>query len=731
MSNKTRIQNPIRSRVEGPAATLGELGSFFLPPNTPAPAYEPAVPSEVERQVHTLSGIHRPVDAPSGLERQEPNLSRGEKLESVRNGAHVKLSAIEARQLSFSYDNIQPILEDLTFILEAGTWTLIVGSNGSGKSTLAKLLVALELGDQGEILFFGQPLRTVEDLQAIRQQTALVLQNPDNQMVGATCESDVAFGPENMGLPAQEIRNRVDELLALVGLSDKAQVFPPNLSGGEKQRLAIAGALALKAKILVLDESTAMLDPQARVEILEEIARLKRDLGLTVVEVSHLSESMPYVDQVMVIDQKKIRFHGPVGDYLHAMSDPEAKDPVSISTLPLPCPWHIRLLPQMPSNGRPFLEIADGVEAGHVLACALSKDLDRLTLVHRHEKAVRSIEALRDKPACRAPQSSLMKAHHLSYTYPAGAGPSRKALKEIDFAFPAHGLTMILGASGSGKSTLAGLLNGLRTPTEGELEIGSWSWGEVRRLAKRKQKIALRQLRSQVGLVFQYPEHQLFAPTVAEDILFALRCQGVFGGREESKEALSLASHYLDLVGLDASFLDKNPFLLSGGEQRKVALAGVLAAEPRILVLDEVQAGLDPDGQRQLWAILSEWQSQGDRELVMITHDMDLAADRADHIMVLDQGTVSYEGDPADFFGQKDLVARVGLNLPAALIWAEAFTGALDLLNPCRNGEEVEVYCKAMMEIDQVEERGRTQGTGEDSGKGLAQDWTHGQERKD
>lgn len=710
MSNKTRIQNPIRSIEEGPAATLGELGSFFLPPNTPAPAYEPAVPSE-----------------------------------SVRHGAQVKLSAIEARQLSFSYDDIEPILEDLTFIMEAGTWTLIVGSNGSGKSTLAKLLVALELGDQGEILFFGQPLLTVEDLQAIRQQTSLVLQNPDNQMVGATCESDVAFGPENMGLSGQEIRSRVDQLLALVGLEDKAQVFPPNLSGGEKQRLAIAGALALKAKILVLDESTAMLDPQVRIEILEEIARLKEDLGLTVVEISHLSDSMPYVDQVMVIDQKKIRFHGSVGDYLHAMSDPEAKGPVSITTLldpradspvsisalPLPCPWHIRLLPQMPSNWRPFLEMADGVEAGHALAGALSKDLDRLTQVHRHEKAVRSIEALRDKLACRSPQSSLMKAHHLSYTYPAGAGPSRKALKEIDFAFPAHSLTMILGASGSGKSTLAGLLNGLRTPTEGELKIGSWSWGEVRHQSKRKQKKALRQLRSQVGLVFQYPEHQLFAPTVAEDILFAPRCQGVFWGKEESKEALSLASHYLDLVGLDASFLDKNPFLLSGGEQRKVALAGVLAAEPRILVLDEVQAGLDPDGQRQLWAILSEWQSQGDRELVMITHDMDLAADRADHILVLDQGTVSYEGDPADFFGQKDLVARVGLNLPAALTWAEAFTGALDLPNPCRNGEEVETYCRTMLGIAPGAERGRTQDAGEDSGKGLAQDWTQGQERKD
>ncbi len=707
MSNKTRIQNPIRSIEEGPAATLGELGSFFLPPNTPAPAHGPAALGELEKQVDAPSEL----DAPSQLERQEANLSGVETHKSVRHGPQVHLSAIEARQLCFSYEANQHILEDLTFTIKPGTWSLIVGSNGSGKSTLAKLLVALELGDQGEILFFGQPLSTVEDLQAIRQQTSLVLQNPDNQMVGATCESDVAFGPENMGQPAQEIRNRVDALLALVGLSDKAQVFPPNLSGGEKQRLAIAGALALKAKILVLDESTAMLDPQARVEILEEISRLKRDLGLTVVEVSHLSESMPYVDQVMVIDQKKICFHGSVGDYLHAMSDPEAKAPVSITTLldpgadspvsisalPLPVPWHIRLLSQIPSNWRPFLERADGVEAGHVLASALSKDLDRSTLVYRHEKAVRSIEALRDKPACRAPQSSLMKAHHLSYTYPAGAGPSRKALKEIDFALPAHSLTMILGASGSGKSTLAGLLNGLRIPTDGELEIGSWSWGEVRRQPKRKQKIAIRQLRSQVGLVFQYPEHQLFAPTVAEDILFAPRCQGVFG---ESKEALSLASHYLDLVGLDASFLDKNPFLLSGGEQRKVALAGVLAAEPRILVLDEVQAGLDPDGQRQLWAILSEWQSQGDRELVMITHDMDLAADRADHILVLDQGTVSYEGDPADFFGQKDLVARVGLNLPAALIWAEAFTGALDLPNPCRNGVEVETYCRAMLGID-------------------------------
>lgn len=704
MSKKTKIEHLPSSNEEGPAATQEALGSFFVSPNTPSQSI-------------------------------------------VRSEAAAP--AVEGRMLCFSYDANQKVLKDLNFTLEPGSWTLVVGANGSGKSTFAKLLVALQLADQGKILYFGSPLTTVEDLQVVRQLTSLVLQNPDNQMVGATCESDVAFGPENMGHTAPEIRSRVDQLLALVGLEDKAQVFPPNLSGGEKQRLAIAGALALNAKILVLDECTAMLDPQARVEILEEIARLKEDLGLTVVEVSHLSDSMPYVDEVMVLDQKKIRFHGPIGDYLHAMSDPEAKrplsistspdsgadNPVSISALPFPVPWHIRLLPQIPSNWRPFLEIADGVKAGHALACALSKDLDRPTLVKRHEVAVRSLESLRAQKDRQGSQPWLIQAHHLSYTYPAGAGPARKALQEIDFAFPAHGLTMILGASGSGKSTLAGLLNGLRTPTEGELEIGSWSWGAVRRQAKRKQKIALRQLRSQVGLVFQYPEHQLFALTVAEDILFAPRCQGVFGGKEESKEAFSLASHYLDLVGLDASFLDKNPFLLSGGEQRKVALAGVLAAEPRILVLDEVQAGLDPDGQRQLWAILSEWQNQGDRELVMITHDMDLAADRADHILVLDQGTVSYEGDPATFFGQKDLVTRVGLNLPAALTWAEAFTGAPDLPNPCRNGEEVEVYCRAMLGIDPGASQGTDPDLGTAPGRGPSQnwiqDWAQGQERKD
>lgn len=224
---------------------------------------------------------------------------------------------IEATHLTFRYpvegaedgsaaQSTEPILKDVSLSIEKGSFTAVLGHNGSGKSTFAKHINAILVPEEGTMLVDGLDTREEDNLFAIRQKAGMVFQNPDNQIVATIVEEDVAFAPENLGVAPEEIRRRVDDALKTVGMYEYRGHAPSQLSGGQKQRVAIAGVIAMRPDCIVLDEPTAMLDPQGRQEVIETIHRLNREQGITIVLITHYMEEAAEADRVVVIDGGKV-----------------------------------------------------------------------------------------------------------------------------------------------------------------------------------------------------------------------------------------------------------------------------------------------------------------------------------------------------------------------------------------------------------------------------------------
>ncbi len=220
------------------------------------------------------------------------------------------MSFIEIRNVEYKYAEDMAALKGITLNIQEGEFTVIIGSNGSGKSTLAKLLNVLLVPDSGSILVDGMDSKDQNNVWEIRQRVGMVFQNPDNQLVATTVEEDVAFGPENLGIDPKEIRKRVDDSLRQVGMDGYQKHAPHNLSGGQKQRIAIAGVIAMLPKCIVLDEPTAMLDPQGRREVIETITRLNHNEGKTIIHITHYMEEAIGADRVIVLDNGEVKMMG-------------------------------------------------------------------------------------------------------------------------------------------------------------------------------------------------------------------------------------------------------------------------------------------------------------------------------------------------------------------------------------------------------------------------------------
>ncbi len=224
---------------------------------------------------------------------------------------------IKAENLCFAYDDDELgaiVIENMNLEIEKGSFVAILGYNGSGKSTLAKLINLILTPTSGSLYYFGEKCdfdtMTEDEFFELRRRIGMVFQNPDNQLVATIVEEDVAFGPENLGIPPAEIRRRVDEALDIVGMSQFARHSPHQLSGGQKQRIAIAGIIALRPDVIIFDESTAMLDPKGRADVLDTIEKLNREYGTTILHITHYMEEAIRADRVIVIDGGKIKLDG-------------------------------------------------------------------------------------------------------------------------------------------------------------------------------------------------------------------------------------------------------------------------------------------------------------------------------------------------------------------------------------------------------------------------------------
>ena len=567
-------------------------------------------------------------------------------------------------------------LSALDFSIEEGSFVCILGHNGSGKSTLAKLFNALQLPTEGTVLVSGMDSREEKNIFPIRREVGMVFQNPDNQIIASVVEEDVGFGPENIGLPTDEIWQRVNNALSAVHMEAYRLKSPNHLSGGQKQRVAIAGTLAMEPKTIVLDEPTAMLDPSGRKEVLESVLELKRKKGISIILITHYMEEAVDADRILLMDSGKLVMDGSPREVFQNVE--------RLKEYRMDVPLITELAHKLQKKGFPIEktilkkeELEEELFKLKEEGFSLQESKPEKEADIQEEAEVQKDEDIKDEK----PEAGdyIVEAEHLSAIFQEGTAMESFALKDLSMKIRRGSLTAVIGHTGSGKSTLVQHLNGLIKAKSGEIFV---SFRENPPLVKsgksflffkgkktvieKKGRLSLseegfdyRALRFKVGLVFQYPEYQLFEETVLADVMFGPLNQG-----KSREEAEVLAKEALASLGIGEELYGKSPFELSGGQKRKVAIAGVLAMGPELLILDEPTAGLDPAGRDELFEEIAGLRRNYAMTILLVSHSMDDVARYADEVLVLHQGELKLEGTVENVFSKKEELEGMGLGLP-------------------------------------------------------------------
>src|ERR687894_293755 len=507
---------------------------------------------------------------------------------------------IEIEGVSFSYRtgkaDAVPALRDLNLDIEPGQFVAIIGHNGSGKSTLVKLLSAVLYPSEGEIWIDGIPVRE-ENQWEIRQRVAVVFQDPDDQLIMNRVADDVAFGPENLGLPREEIGERAEFALRALGLEEIGGRLIEDLSPGQKQRVAIAGALAMRPHFLILDEPTSLLPSALAGRLISTVRDLNRREGMGVLHVTHSMSEAALFDRVVVLDDGRKVMDGAPAEV--------------------------------------FRRVEELREIGLDVPLAAS-------LAHRGFRPVTPIIELRN----------------FRYTYLEGTPRANEAVRDVSLRIGRGERVAIVGATQSGKSTLvdsfAHLLRLQRGQVfyEGEdIAAPGYDRGALRR---------------KVGIVFQRPDSQLIEDVVGADVAFGPTAAGL-----PADETRARVEESLDALGLPyQEFRLRYVHALSGGQRRRVAIAGVLAMHTPVLVLDEPMAGLDPRGRKGLLELLIKLQRDRELTLVLCSASLTDASLLCDRFIILDRGTVVMDGPVREVLREADRLAELDITLPEPVVGA-------------------------------------------------------------
>jgi energy-coupling factor transport system ATP-binding protein len=558
---------------------------------------------------------------------------------------------IRIRNLSFRYQGAdRNALSDISLHIPEGDFLGIIGSSGAGKSTLTYAMNGVAPhhfpGDfYGEVLIDG--LDTVNaGVEQISRRVGSVFQDIDGQMVASVAEDEILFGLENFGVDHREIEDRLEGALAAAGISELRNRTISSLSGGQKQKLAIAAITALRPKIIVLDEPTGELDPRSSRRIFEYLRELNEDLGLTIVAVEQkIMLLCEFAKHLMVMDRGAVVRQGTVDEVLQR---PDILKNAGVN------------IPRVTSLGERLRE--QGIYTGK-----LPRDLDQARTM---------MESCNRRPAPGTPaegparngsggaagttgaagstgsgrSGEMLRFERVSFSYaPGGEG----TIRDLSFVIGAGEFVALLGENGAGKSTLCRLCNGLLKPSGGRVFLAA----QDTRLVKTSL------LARRAGYLFQNPDRQLCQNTVREEILFGL--DYVLAGmapEELEAEKQRRLEEMLELFGLDGN---RDPFGLSRGERQQTALASVLARRPEILILDEPTTGLDYRECVTIMDLISRLHAGG-TTVLMISHDMEVVADYARRILVLNRGALIGDGPVREIMGNAELLGRASL-LPAQI----------------------------------------------------------------
>jgi energy-coupling factor transport system ATP-binding protein len=533
------------------------------------------------------------------------------------------------------------VLRGVNLEIRAGEFVAVLGRVGAGKSTLCMALNGLvphATGGifRGAVTVLGRNTKehAIADL---AQSVGLVFQDPEMQLTQMRVEDEIAFGPENLGVPTGEIEERVTWALEAVGLTGYRDRSPLHLSGGEKQRAAIAAMLAMRPQVLALDEPTANLDPAGKAAIFNLLANMARERQITIVlATQELERVARYVQRVVVLH-----------DGVIALDDVPA---AVFAQAPLLREWGIgapqlaelaSLLTQQ--TGRPyrFLHVGEAYAQlrGELKAAAEPGGVaDHLAPGPEPQIPVSGLSESNSRPQLAFEQ--------VWFNYPDGT----PALRDVSLSVAAGEFVALLGANGSGKTTLAKHLNGLLKPTGGGVRVNG----------RDTRPLRVAELARTVGYVFQNPDHQIFAATVEEEIAFGLRLQGLSQAEVAERVNWALAAFAL------TPYRELPPALLGWGQRRQVAMAAVLATRPQALVLDEPTGGLDARSRDALMAAVTTFNRSGGT-VILITHNMPLVAEYASRAVVMAGGQVVFDAAPRALFERREILARAKLAAPAVV----------------------------------------------------------------
>lgn len=541
------------------------------------------------------------------------------------------------RDVSLTHaDAAHPSPRDVTFDIDPGEVVLLLGPSGSGKSTLTLALNgliphALPATMTGTVEAGGVATADAQTSE-LSTRVAMVFQDPDAQIVTGTLYDEVAFGPENLRLPLAEVTARTEDALRRVGLWERRDDNPDRLSGGGRQRLAIACALAMGSPLIVLDEPTANLDPQGIDDVYAALADVIAAGDRAILLVEHnLDAAMGFVTRTIVLDREgRVAYDGPVAEILRAHTD----ELVAMGV------W-------LPAATLAALRLRDdGIR------------LDPLPLTP--EELAAQLPPASDRPSAAATDPTTDAAPSGEAIIRARGLTVRRGRTEIlhgiDLDLTPGSLTAIVGANGAGKTTLIQALAGVVPPPKRQVDVDGIDPGRA----------APRDLAARIGFVFQNPEHQFIAHTVFDELAHGLTLRQAQGPKSEQitdAEITERVTEMLERFGL-VHKADVHPFLLSGGEKRRLSVGTALITRPRVLALDEPTFGQDRARATELLALLQNLRAEG-TTIVIVTHDLQLVAEHTTHTVILADGRVHASGRTADLFRDEQTFTSAGLRLPA------------------------------------------------------------------